>query len=471
MLDENLPTFRLKPSSDSPLSSLYYFTYNGSDPEPEYLLRRADPAQPEARNKYAIALCDPLNADVVYGEVLVEPMWAQPALSTADQRAQTQAGVAVPATTAAMIPNSFTIQLYNPDHTVTIKMVPGTWNKNDSWEFEIPVQSFPVPTASQLDREQQNNGPTASDLTPRIMFRWKRDGRLSRDMTCYMSGRRVGSRRNKEPDITIALFKASRESKLTIYEPNLNRVEVEDRKGLEIVLLLCSEVIKDLWLVPKSNPFNLHGDGPPAPSAARRKVSTGAAMFGAASNIPSSSTPGIDAETRELQAMLEQEEREREKAEREREKRERAEQELIKKMLEEEEKERRRREAEIEKETERLRKKYGVEGQQLPSERGERSSVSASSTLSPTVPTPPPRPVSAGPYGRPSQGQGSQGPEPSSSHHGSRLLNVPLFGPASRVPQPVVVQQPQSQANGGQRARGKSEDGGKKIHKKKSSFW
>jgi hypothetical protein len=44
------------------------------------------------------------------------------------------------------------------------------------------------------------------------MFRWKRDGLLSKDMTCYMTGTRLGVRKNKEPNITIGLYKASRES-------------------------------------------------------------------------------------------------------------------------------------------------------------------------------------------------------------------------------------------------------------------
>ena len=38
---------------------------------------------------------------------------------------------------------------------------------------------------------------------------------------------------------------------LTIYEPNLQRVEMEDPKGLEVVLLLSAVVIKDLYFSPK----------------------------------------------------------------------------------------------------------------------------------------------------------------------------------------------------------------------------
>ena len=83
MLDENLPTFRLKPSSDSPSTSVVFLTQHGSDPSPEYLFRRADPAtQPASRNKYAAALCSAYaGADVVYAEVLIEPEWTKPSLS------------------------------------------------------------------------------------------------------------------------------------------------------------------------------------------------------------------------------------------------------------------------------------------------------------------------------------------------------------------------------------------------------
>ncbi|KAK0630679.1 hypothetical protein B0T17DRAFT_529000 [Bombardia bombarda] len=400
MLDENLPTFRYKPSSDNPLSTILYFTQNGTDPAAEYVLRRADPALPASRNKYAVALCDPFNTAVVYGEVMVEPQWSQPTLSAAELRVQAQSGAPTPPATP-LTPDSFTIQLYNPDQSVTIKLVPGGWNKSDSWEFEIPVQTFRMPSTSELDRE--HHGIPPSEVVPRIMFRWKKDGRLSKDVTCYMCGKNLGGRRSKEPDITIALFKAAKESVVTVYEPNLRRVEVEDTKGLELVLLLGAEIIKDLYLTPKQDVFNMQGGGGPLAmtpnGGGRRKNSRPTssspplAMSGALGNIPPSTSPprtrphassspsamynnnntttaahaippaaaaaDIDAETRRLQAMVEREERE----ERERrEKRERAEQKRIKKMLEEEDKERRRREAEIAKETERLRKKYTTGG-------------------------------------------------------------------------------------------------------------
>lgn len=551
MLDENLPTFRLKPSSENPLSTILYFTQNGSDPSAEYVLRRPDPALPASHNKYGIALCDPYNQDVIYGEVLVEPELSQPTLSAAEIRAQAQAGVAAaPAT--AIVPDNFTIQLYNPDQSIAMRMAAGTWGKSDSWEFEVPVQAFHAPTISQLDREQQTSSPAEADLTPRIMFRWKREGKLSKDMTCYMTGTNTAGRKSKEPDITIAMYKAGRESAVTIYQPNLHRVELEDRKGLEIILLLSSEVIKDLYLSPKPSMFNVQGGGSVlnvnkrknsrpnnnAVAGAATGAVVGTAMSGALNNAPpkvdtpvatpppvttaasniappgakpgvtftSTPTANIEAETRRLQEMVEREKREREKVER-------AEQKRIQKMLDEEDKARLRREAEITKETERLRKKYGVEGQDLPSDRpslpprpqGQTQPSPTIQTSSPPSPPPqfpppeqplhgpswlgappptlPPRPVSAGPYSRPTGGvAGSQEQGP---FHCSKL-NVLWKGAAGQLQQiqhqvenrvsAYQLQQQQQHQGGGEgqplgSGRRRSDEERKKVQKKRSSHW
>jgi len=553
MLDENLPTFRFKQSADNPLSDLLYFTQNGADPAAEYLFRRADPALPTSRNKYAVALCDPLIPDVIYGEVLVEPEWSQPTLSAAELRAQQQSG-APPATTTAMVPESFMVQLYNPDQSISIKMVQGGFTKSDSWEFEMPVQTFRQPTASELDR-QQSTSP--ADLVPRIMFRWKKDGRLSKDLTCYMSGTSLGGRKNKEPDITVALFRAARDSVVTIYEPNLHRVEVEDRKGFEVVLLLGAEVIKDMWIVPKMDVFNVQGgggstgavnsgrrknsrpinttaaaisvgpapimsganrinSGPPAvrppPSAPPSYTSTNATLAAAIPANAGASSAEIEAETRRLKAMVEREEREREK-------KEKVEQKRIKKMLEEEEKERRKREAEVAKETERLRKKYGVDGQEIPPLPPRNPTVNASPNASsrppqtqqffappPTAPVGgppphffkqvqqglghlhppalPPRPVSAGPGTL-------QGGQQSGPFHCARL-NAIWNGPGGNgwgiTPPPHLAtllnqQQPSRPAPRQRRGSGGApymedrpnhssrEDDRKRVQKKRSSHW
>jgi hypothetical protein len=533
MLDDNLPTFRFKPSTDNPLSSILYFTQNGTDPAAEYLFRRADPSLPASRNRYAVALTDPVTPSIIYGEVLVEPEWAQPTLSAAEIRAQQASNAPAPPATAT-VPGEFTISLYNPDQSVSVKLVPGGFAKSDSWEFELPVQTFRQPSGSEIDKDQA--AQPAPDLVPRVMFRWKREGRLSKEMTCFMSGTSLGGRKNKEPDITVAMFKAGRDSVLTVYEPNLHRVEVEDRKGLEVVLVLAAEVIKDLWVASGRDVFNISGDG----VAAKRKnsrptvtfadtptVVAGPAMPGAigkptggsgngngagrpaggsgagkntarpgegqkpAATAAMSARPGdgVDAETRRLQAMVEREEREREK-------REKVEQKRIKKMLDEEEKERRRREAEVAKETERLRKKYGVDGQEIPPLPPRPVNASAGAAPPPpqfyppppsgyqgpptqqyykppkqshglgpgpwgAPPALPPRPLSAGPAGRP-DAQSNNGPFHCST------LNTLWNGPGTAAATHLAAHFNTLQ---GSSSRPKKEEERKKVHKKRSSHW
>lgn len=398
MLDENLPTFQFKQSNENPLSSIVYFTQNGSEPAPEYVFKRADPSNPAASRRYAVALADPFAPDVVYAEVVVEPEWSQPTLSAAEVRAQQHQNGGASLAPQPMIPDNFTIYLFNPDQTVSVKYIPGSLTRSDSWEFEMLTQGFKMPSNSQLDRQKQNGEPVA-DFRPRVMFRWKKDGRLSKDMTCFNVGKSVGKHKSKEPDITVALFKQGRATAVTVYEPNLQRIDMEDRKGLDIVLVIGTEVIRDLYLAPDKRPdlFNVGAAGPLPISTGRRKNSrpspppAGPMMAGALSqsapqprplmstaNVAASSSvrpsnADIDAETERLKAMVEREEKERQAArqreDRERERRDREEQRRIQQMLDNEEKEKRRREAEISKETERLKKLYGTEGQDLSSGR------------------------------------------------------------------------------------------------------
>ncbi|GJC81007.1 hypothetical protein ColLi_03845 [Colletotrichum liriopes] len=456
MLDENLPTFHFRPSSDNPLNTLLYFTHQGSDPTPNYLLKRADPANPAARNKYAAALTDIASQQIIYAEVLVEPEWSQPTLSAAELRAQN----GTPAPPQPILPDQVTLQLYNPDSQVVIKTKAGSWGKSDSWEFEMPEQSFRAPSASMIDRSADD--PPVSDTVPKVVFRWKRDGRLSKDMTCYMVGKSVAGKKSKEPDITVALFKDRKhESAVTIYEPNLQRVDVEDRKGLDIVLLLGAEVLRDLFLNPRQNVFNLTAT--PPPMAGRRKNSKPppaaigpggpappvAAMSGAIGNKPASPPAQamnngpprpnaraqweIDNETKRLQAMVAQEERQA----RERERRDAEEAKRIKKMLDKEEKERRRKEAEIEAETERLRRLYGVQPDApapgLPPRHQPPPGTTPGSWH--VAPAQPPRPLSAGPYQNGQPGTSSYRP-PQQVH----------FAPQ---PQQAQQQQQQQQQHGG----------------------
>ena len=443
MLDENLPTYRFQQSSDNPLNTYLYYTFNGSEPTAEYLVKRPPPS--DSKNQYALGLLDVHYNSVIYGEVLVKPEWTQPSLSAAEMRAQNGVSAVVP-----LMPESFTVFLYNPDQSVTVRRHQSSF-KSDSWEFEVPEHTFKQPSASQIDQDQ---GTAISELAPKVMFRWKKDSRLSKDMTCYMTGRSIGGKKSKDPDITVAMLRASKhESQLAIYEPNMARVEIEDRKGLEVALLLSSEVIKDLFLSPKQDPFNLSGS-PAGPSDVQKPVSSpppqrpspvyasGALNAGSGGNTPPPNRPSpsmpppprrdarqqaeIDAETKRLQAMVAGEGRKKQ----ERERQDQEEQKRIKKMLEQEDKERRRRQAEIEKETERLRKQYGVDGPtpNLPPRPTAGGSGGGSGWFGPaTGQSVPQRPNSVGPPGfaprpqtfsPPPQGQGHGQGQQSSQGHG-----------------------------------------------------
>ncbi|KAI1384623.1 uncharacterized protein F4822DRAFT_368130 [Hypoxylon trugodes] len=405
MLDENLPTFYFRHTSNNPLLNLIYFTQNGSEAAAEYSLQKIDPDLPQSKNKYAVALGDAGVQDVIFAEVLIEPELQQPSLSAAEVRQQNGA----PLPPVPIIPDGFTIQLYNPEQQVPVKAEKSTWTGKESWEFEMPQQSFRMPSMSKLDRQQSD--PVASSLTPKIMFKWKRDSKFSKDMTCYMTGTSVGGKKSKDPDITIALYKSGKEPSVTIYEPNLQRVDLEDRKGLEVVLLLSAEVIREIYLFPSRDSFNIAGvpnkrkNSRPTPTTSTSPTHY---MTSAMGNVPPAKTtspitqqptPPLDAETKRLQALVQQEERERDK-------RDRAEQRRIKKMLEEEEKERKRRDIEVAKETERLRKEFGMQGQDF----GPKPNLpprQQQSIPQLNVPIPPPRPLSAEP--RPHGGSGFGG--------------------------------------------------------------
>ncbi|KAG6076452.1 hypothetical protein E4U15_005134 [Claviceps sp. LM218 group G6] len=424
MLDANLPTYTHRPS-ENPLHTLLYYTYNGSEPSPAYLLKRPSPSV--SRSQYALGLLDVHCPSVVYAEVLIQPIWTQPTLSAAELRASSSPSGS-PATPTPLVPDSFDILLYNPDQRISVKRIPGSWGKSETWEFEVPERTFRMPSASEIDRDA---GLAVSDLAPKVVFRWKRDGRLSRDMSCYMCGSSLGGTKSKEPDITVAMFRAAKSGSIvTVYEPNMARVAVEDRKGLEVALLLGAEVVRDLYLVPRHDAFNTGGGGPtrlppsspplqsmpskdtvvrPRPGQGRITPSTGTAA--------AVSQAQVDAETKRLQAMVADEK----KLQREREQRDREEQDRIRKMLQEEQDaQRRRREAEVEQETERLRRQYGVQQQQPQPQ-----------------PPLPPRPVSnqAHPYASGGLGGGQQ-------------QQQPQLSPATMPPRPNSTGPPSGSGSG-----------------------
>lgn len=376
------------------------FTQNGSEPEPRYILRHPDPASPVARNCYACALFDAFIPDILFGEVLLKPEWSQPTLSAQEIRQNT--GVNPPP--LAVIPPTFTVQLYNPPQQVVVTEKRSSWGP-DSYSFTMPQWTFRAPSTSALDR--QTNDPTADVTTPQLKFVWRKEGRVSTSLICYLTGKTTDTNQKKkggkEPDIAIALLNNYRD--LTIYESNFHRVDMEDYKGLEVVMLLSAAAIRDVYCGQRKDAFN-NGEaarknsggvgllgrkksspalnpgangstiGPPAPIMANRPVPSAppGATHGRYHHAPPPGPPAdphqqweIDAETTRLKRAQENERRATEARRREREHLEELETQRIKKMIEAEEKSRRKKQAEIDKETARLRKKYGDQSSMLPS--------------------------------------------------------------------------------------------------------
>lgn len=328
-------------------------------------MRHLDPEQPGSRNRYAVALYDAFNPDVLFAEVLLIPNWTQPTLSQEEIRKN---GGTTPAP-EPILPLEFAIQLYNPDQQIIVKHKPASLTSAAVWEFEMPQQSFRAPSHSQLDRSQSD--PTISEFTPKLALKWKKDGRLSKDLGCYLSGRALNpdgtKNKHKEPDITIAILKDLKE--VTMYEPNMARVELEDLKGFEVAILLGSIVIRDVYFGSMKEVFHLASGR--KGSAASPVLATSALATPQAYALGRTVSPQqleripptdprsqweIDQETERLRKEAAEEERKRRK-------REEAEERQVRKMLEEEEREMRRKEAEVNAETERLRRMYAQEPQ------------------------------------------------------------------------------------------------------------
>lgn len=274
------------------------------------------------------------------------PEWTQPSLSAETIRAN--GGAAPPP--EPILPTEFTIQLYNPDQQIVVRHQTKSWNRPSRWEFEMPQRTFRVPSASTLDRTLSD--PAAEEITPKLKFSWRKEGKLSKDLSCLLHGKSstIPDTRTKsrEPDITVALFQGLRE--LTLYEPNLYRVDMEDFKGLEVVLLLGAVAIRDIFFGPAKEAFHIVVGGPTAASARDGKAAPNGKPMPPRLTIPHSQSPApqirrrqdglTEDETRRTQELLAAEKRTQEKA-------------------------RRQREAEVEKETRRLQQIYGKEEQQV----------------------------------------------------------------------------------------------------------
>ncbi len=410
--DKSLAFF-LRPALDGVKHhKAYLLSQHGSEPETAYSLHHLDPASQQSKNCYAAALFDAYNPDVLFGEILVRPEWTQPSLSQEDIRKNG----GVPPPPQLILPTQFTIQLYEPDQQIVVTQKSGSWGGSSTYEFTMPQNTFRTPSASSLDRSLSD--PVANATTPRLKFVWRREGKLSKDFSCFLTGKTtdVEVKKKKEPDIAVALFKSLKE--VTIYEPNLYRVEMEDIKGLEVVLLLGAAAIKDMYFSQAKETFNVvdprrknsgglkTDQAPMQHQAQSQRVSPSlqgsqtpklpyVAPHGTAVNgtghraSPSrndvrrqSLSPlrtqirqppppdrrtewEIDAETARLKAQTDAEAREHRRIEearrRERQAAEEADKRRIQKLVEKEQQAQRRRQAEVDRETERLRRKYGTQ--------------------------------------------------------------------------------------------------------------
>jgi len=391
LLDEGLPTFLFPDNKTGELTTSVYHTQGGSEPEPAYTFRRADPADPAVKNSYAIALFDAYNPEVVFGEVLLRPRWTQPTLSQDEIRKNG----GVPPAPEPIQPTSFTIQLYDPDQQVVMTYKESTILGSARWDFGMPQDIFRTPSSSMLD--QGMNDPGAAATTPKINFSWKKE-KLGREVVCFYTGKSTDGlmkKRNKEPDVTCAVLKSLK--RLTVYESNLSRVDLEDPKGLEVALLLSAAVIRDVYSgnlkqafniqdvprrssasqassprpvptsppIPQHHPLRMSHPNSPDPSRpiqtqghTRKPSNTGAPPLDPHAQWM------IDQETARLRNLAEAEAREakqqEERRRRERERQANAESQRLRRLVEQEEQERRKREHEVEAETERLRQLYGV---------------------------------------------------------------------------------------------------------------
>ncbi|KIX94327.1 uncharacterized protein Z520_10037 [Fonsecaea multimorphosa CBS 102226] len=361
MLDENLPTFVLKPSKDKPKQlSTFLFSQHGAEYEPSYTVRHLDPDQHASRNRYAAALYDAFSPEVLYAEVLLIPEWTQPPPLSE----QARLNGAIPPPPEPILPSEFVIQLYNPDQQIVVRHKTASFNRSASWEFEMPQQTFRAPSGSALDRTQYD--PAASEITPKIVFKWKKDSKFSKDLACFMSGKSTdieGKGKHRDPDITVSIFKALKE--LTLYEPNLQRVDIEDLKGFEVVLLLGAVVIRDVYFGSLKEAFNLSvskKSNPASPTAGSAILQSDARPQSVSPThdprIPSTDPRTqweIEAESARLRRQALEEERQRRRREEEEER-------LTRQLLEREEKEhRRKKHAEIQQETQWLQQMYGRE--------------------------------------------------------------------------------------------------------------
>ncbi|KAF3903184.1 hypothetical protein ABW20_dc0100292 [Dactylellina cionopaga] len=388
----------IRPSADGdPYHQTVLHSHDFQPAEPAYLKSRS-----KHPDEYSIALLDAYIPDILFAQVLARPTISTPSLSLDEIRRQNNGGP--PTLPTITLPTEFTIQLYNPESQVVVRQKSSKWT-GSFWEFTLPRRSFRQPTGSRLDVEvARTSALPPSDVST---FRWRKDGgvvsKTSLRCTMLSAASASGDKHAKkkggaEPDITVAIMDKLKD--VTIYEPSLHRVDVEDKKGLELVLVLTATVIADIYFMPPSSSFNVGIQpataatsspnvrpqrpmptvvpgitGSPGASNGRRRSNSISPItqLSPTQTLLKVPTPPNNAQTivnngvlRDTAALQRQkviEDRRRAEEEKKRAREVAAEEARIRKMLELEDKERRKREAKVNIETEKLLKQYGSDTQ------------------------------------------------------------------------------------------------------------
>ncbi|KAJ6256218.1 hypothetical protein Dda_9053 [Drechslerella dactyloides] len=387
--DEVLPRFLVRPSADgNPFHQTVLHSQNFQPAEAAYLKSRS-----KHPDEYSIALLDAYIPDILFAQVLARPTISTPSLSLEEIRRQNNGGA--PALPTITLPTQFTIQLYNPESQVVVHQKQSKWT-GSYWEFSLPRHSFRQPTGSRLDAQVARNAALPpSDVST---FRWRKDGGVvsKTSLRCTMlstasvsTDKHARRKGGSEPDIVVAIMDKLKD--VTIYEPNLQRVDVEDKKGLEVVLLLTATVIADIYFMPPATSFNVgpqsavtatpsSSQQPQRPSptvfpgepSGRRRSGSGSVspvkqspthtllkIPSPSNNAPTIVNNNVLRDTAALQRQRLQEDRRRAEEEKQRAREVAADEKRLRKMLELEAKERRKREEQVNAETERLKKQYG----------------------------------------------------------------------------------------------------------------
>ncbi|KAI5818713.1 hypothetical protein BZA77DRAFT_342605 [Pyronema omphalodes] len=318
-LDENFPTYYFH--SLSPTETAIKFTISGSPPQQDYTLIRGDIA-----NTYSLSLHDGHFPSILYATL------------------STTVSLTSESPPRIILPREFVINLHSPDHSIAFNRHASILG--DSWEFTLPCHCFPQPTNSALDTVY---APPVLDV---LRFRIKKEGGIiSRpQLCCVLAGE------GNEPDTVLGMYSLNK-NEMVIYESNFRRVELEDRKGLEILMVLGCRVVSEVYGNDAMRVFNIpQQEGKRRPSAAGR-ISTGtpAPMLMGAQSSPIPVTPAATPAPlqQRQQSFKEEEARRKAAAAEEQAKKIAAEQAAIREMLRREEEAEQQR---IAAETERLRR-------------------------------------------------------------------------------------------------------------------